>query len=158
MPLLRGTEVVDDERLFDRGMNPEARVERLVRVLVDDLQPAAELTQPPRRHTRNVLSAEANEALVRFLQPEDRLCCRRLPTPRLADEGEHFTAAECEGDPFDGMDAALGTTLEGAEDSARDRVADDKVLDLEHSPAVRDRRGRQDAATVAWSLRWQAAM
>jgi hypothetical protein len=36
--------VVDDERLLDRGTNPEARVERLVRVLVDDLQPAAELT------------------------------------------------------------------------------------------------------------------
>jgi hypothetical protein len=86
------------------------------------------------------------------------LRCCRLPTPRLADEGEHFTAAEYEGDPLDGMDAELGTTLERAEDSARDRVADDEVLDLEHSPAVRDRRVRQDAATMGWSLRWQAAM
>ena len=158
MPLCGGTEVVDDERLFDRGMNPEARVERLVRILVDDLEPAAELTQLPRRQTSNVLSAEADETLVRLLQAEDRLRCCRLPTPRLADEGEHFTAAEHEGDPLDGMDAELGTTLERAEDSARDRVADDEVLDLEDSPAVRDRRVRQDAATMAWSLRWQAAM
>jgi hypothetical protein len=158
MPLRRGTEVVDDEWLFDRGVNTEARVERLVRVLVDDLQAAAELTKPPRRHTSNVLSAEADETLVRLLQAEDRLRCGRLPTPRLADEGEHFTAAECEGDPFDGMDAELRTTPERAEDSARDRVADDKVLDLEHSPAVRGGRLLQDAAAMAWSLRWQAAM
>jgi hypothetical protein len=47
------------------------------------------------------------------------------------------------------MDAKLGTTLERAEDSARDRVADDEVLDLEDSPAVRGRRVRQDAATTA---------
>jgi hypothetical protein len=56
------------------------------------------------------------------------------------------------------MDAKLGTTLERAEDSARDRVADDKVLDLEDSPAVCGDRLLQDAAAVAWSLRWQAAM
>jgi hypothetical protein len=158
MPLLSGTEVVDDERLLDRGMDTEARVERLVRVLVDDLQPAAELPQPPRRHTSDVLSAEADETLVGLLQAEDRLRCCRLPTPRLTDEGEHFTAAEHEGDPFNRVDAELGTTLERAEDSARDRVADDEVLDLEDSTAVRGRRVRQDAATMAWSLRWQAAM
>ena len=41
--LVRRAEVVDEERLLDRLANPEARVERVVGVLVDELHP------PPQR-------------------------------------------------------------------------------------------------------------
>jgi hypothetical protein len=85
---------VDDQRLFDRRANAEARVERLVRILVDDLHPPPERAEPARREGGDVLAVEADDPGIRLEEPEDRLGGRRLPTARLADEREHLAAAE----------------------------------------------------------------
>ena len=59
---LRAAEVVDQERLLDRCADPEPRVERLVRILIDDLDPAAQRTQLSRAERHEVAAVEADRA------------------------------------------------------------------------------------------------
>src|SRR5205085_3697509 len=53
---LRAAETVDHERFLDRGPDREARVERLVRVLVDQLHPSPERAQGASLQRRDVVA------------------------------------------------------------------------------------------------------
>ena len=130
-PLLLRADAVHLERLLDRRADAEARVERLVRVLVDDLHPAAEGPEILGREPRDLLTVEADRAAARLDQAQNRLRRGRLPAARLSDEGEHLATVESEGDAVDGMHLELRLALRRADQPPPDRVAGDQVLDLE---------------------------
>jgi hypothetical protein len=56
------------EWLFDDLANPEPRVQRFVRILVDDLHVLSQRTQLTAREARDVLAAEQNGARCRVDQ------------------------------------------------------------------------------------------
>jgi hypothetical protein len=140
---------VDQERLLDRRPDAEPRVERLVRVLVDDLHPAAERTQLAWAERHEVATVEADRPGDRIDEPQHRLGGRRLAAARLADEGEHLSPPQRQRDPLDGVHATTRLARGRSDEAAVDRVADDEILDLEQ------RRLRAHAGTR--ELRWQAA-
>ena len=51
---------MDQERLLDSGADPEPGIERLVRILVHDLDPAAERTELTRAERHKVAAVEAD--------------------------------------------------------------------------------------------------
>jgi hypothetical protein len=62
-----------EERLLDRRPHAKARVERLVRILEDQLHAAPQSAQLAAAQSRDVLAAEANRARVGPDEAEDRL-------------------------------------------------------------------------------------
>ena len=103
---LRAAEAVDQERLLDRRADAEPWVERLVRILVDDLDPAAEWTQLAWAERYEVATVEADRSGDWIDEPQHRLGGRRLAAARLADEGEHLSPLERKRDAFDGVHVA----------------------------------------------------
>ena len=68
---------MDHEGLRHGRRHAEARVERLVRILVDDLHPAAEAAKGPLVELRHLPAVEADAARVRPHEPQDRLAIER---------------------------------------------------------------------------------
>src|SRR5207248_3915707 len=128
---LRAAEPVDDERLLDGRTDAEPRVERLVRILVDDPHAPPERPQRTRPERGDVAPLERDRPGYGIDEPEDRLRGRRLPAPRLADERDELAARDREADPVDGVDLELGTPRKGADEAARHRVAHHQAVDPE---------------------------
>src|SRR5262249_3514311 len=140
---------MDQERLLHRRAYPEARVERLVRILVDDLDPAAQRTQLTRAERHEVATVEADRAGHGIHEPQHRLGGRRLAAARFADEGEHLSPPHRQRDALYCMDCAARPARGRPDEAAVDRIADDEVLDLE--------QGWFGAHAGTRELRWQAA-
>ena len=143
---------VDDERLLDGRPHLEARVERLVRILVDDLHPPAERPEPARREPGDLLAAEPDRPRARMDHAHERLRRRRLPAARLAHQGEHLARPQREGHTVDRVHELPWAACERAGEPPRNGVVDDEVFDLEER-AVR----AHEASRAAASFRWQAA-
>ena len=93
-PLGARADPVDDERLRDGRRHAEARIERLVRILVDDLHPAAQRAQIARaRALVTSMPSKRDASRLRRDEPENRLRGRRLAAARLADERDHLAAS-----------------------------------------------------------------
>jgi hypothetical protein len=98
---LRAPELVDEERLLDGGAHGEPRIERLVRILVDDLHPPAERPERAGAECGDVAALEANRVGDRVDQPQHGLRRRRLPAAGLADESDELAGADLERDAVD---------------------------------------------------------
>ena len=127
---------MDQERLRDGRRDAEAGIQRLVRILVDDLHAAAKLAEIVLRERRDVDPVEAHAARLRRDEPENRLRSRRLAAARLTDERDHLAASHAERDAGDRMHVPVRATKQHTAQPAGDAVADDQVLDLEQRPAV----------------------
>ena len=122
---------VDDQRLLDSRPNSEPRVERLVRVLEDELDAAPQAAQVTPGAAGDVLAEEADRPRLRLDQPQDRLRCRRLAAPRFADQREELSPADAERDAVDGPDGELRAPSERSDHAARDRESCHEAFDLE---------------------------
>src|SRR5207302_11106323 len=91
---LRRADAVDQERLLDRRADPEPRVERLVRILVDELHLATQRAERAGGQPRDVAAAEPDRPGVRLDEAEDGVSGRRLAAAGLADEGEQFACGD----------------------------------------------------------------
>ena len=140
---------MDQQRLLDGCTDTEPRVERLVRILVDDLDPAAQWTQLTRAERHEVATLEADRPRDGIDEPEHGLGGRRLAAARLADEGEHFSPLQGQRHALDGMDGAARPAHGRPDEAAGDRIANDEILDLEQR--------RLGAHAGTRELRWQAA-
>ena len=138
-PLGARADLVDQERLRDGRRHAEAGIQRLVRILVDDLHPAAKPAQIVVRERRDVDPVEAHASRLRRDEPENRLRGRRLAAARLADERDHLAPSHAERDAGDRMHVPVRAAKERTAQPARHAVADDQVLDLEQRPAVAHR-------------------
>ena len=150
---LRVAEAVDDERLLDCCLHGEARVERLVRVLVDQLHPPPQRAQRPRLQARDLAAVELDPAGDGLDQPQHRLRGGGLAAARLAHEREQLAAREREADALDRVDEALRLPRDAADEAAVEGIADDQLVDREQRP--RPVRAHRTSATT--SFRWQAA-
>mgnify|MGYP003693734869 CR=1 FL=1 len=81
-----------DDRLADRT----PRIERAIRILKNDLHPAAETAQRAGSELRHVLAVEHDPPRGRLDQPRDAARDRRLARARLADDAERFAASNFE--------------------------------------------------------------
>jgi hypothetical protein len=142
------------QRLLEGRAHTEARIERFVRILVDDLHPPAEGTQFAVRERGDVTTVEANAPGIGIDEAKNALRRRGLPAARFADEREHLPTAKPEGDARDGVHPIPRSRGEGADDSPRDRVADDEVFDLEQDAGAVRAQAVTSRTTV---FRWQAA-
>ena len=154
-PLLpRAAEAVDLERLLDGGLHREARVERLVGVLVDQLHAPAQRPQSPALQPRDVVAVELDPPRDRLDQPQHGLSGGRLAAAGLADQRDQLAARDGEADALDRTDDLLWTACDRTDEPARDRVVDDEVLDRDQrAGAVR----AAHAVLATTSFRWQAA-
>ena len=143
----RAPDPLDREGLGDGVEDRAAGVHRAVRVLEDELDPAAELLQLPPREGRRVHApagpaaparareAEGDAAGRRLQQLHQELPDRRLPAARLAHQPQALSPADGEGDAVDGVDGS-GRPPEGA---ACDREVPDEAVDLDQG----ELRGRR---------------
>ena len=153
-------ELVDRERLGDDRADAEARVERGVRVLEDDLHLAAHRLQLGALRVGDLLAVELDRARGRVEEPDHEAGDRALPAAGLADEAEGLAAAELERDAVDRLHRA-DLLLE--DDAARDREVLDEVVDLEEGGfAAHDacisfqssaRRSAESRQATSWPLR-----
>lgn len=88
--LFGAADVVDDERFFDGGADPDARVERGVGVLENELDVSAVLFQLCLWQSQNILAFVEHLALGGD-QFQDRISGRRFAAPRFADDAEGFS-------------------------------------------------------------------
>ena len=125
------------QRLLDRRAHAEARVERLVGILVDDLHAPPQSPQRTRR-AAPVTSwpSKRIEPRLGLDQAEHALRGRRLAAARLADEGEHLAAPEVERDALDRVDGLRRPSSQRSDEAPRHGVARDEILDLEQRPAA----------------------
>src|SRR5712691_5650903 len=89
-------EPVNAERLADGRADRLARVERVGRVLEDDLDAAAELAEAPLRGGRQVLALEDDPAGGRLFEAQDAVRGRRLAAAALADERDRLAREDLE--------------------------------------------------------------
>jgi hypothetical protein len=87
---LRTGQPVDRQRLLDRGPNAQARVERLVGILVDDLHPTAQRPKRPRTEPGDVAALEADRSGSCVDESQHSLRRRRLAAARLAHERQQL--------------------------------------------------------------------
>ena len=127
---------MDVERLLDSRPDPEARIERFVGILVDDLHSSSQPPQSPRRQPGDFLPIEADRPRVGLDEAEDALRRRRLTAARLTDEREHLTALEREGDALHSVHALTRPASERADEPARDGITRDEVGDFEERSAA----------------------
>jgi hypothetical protein len=110
-----------------------ARVERVVRVLKDDLNPAALVAGAIPRPRSEALVVEENRACRRRMEPGYAASDRRLAAARLADERDAFAGGEREGDVVRRDHLPVAAAVNGAQ-----------ALDREEARCGRDRpEGRQ---------------
>ena len=125
-----GADVVDDQRFHHEIVDRLLGVEGLVRVLEDQLNPAAVCVQgarPPQ--VRDVISPERQPASRLSGQLDDDTPGRRLAAARLTDEGQDLPAMERQVDPVDGPDYASRTAQQGVYERAPDRELDAQPFD-----------------------------
>ena len=85
---------VNDERLGDDVVHGEARVERRVRVLEDDLHFGAAAAHFFRRQLQNVHAVEAHLPERRLFEAQEATRNRALARPRFADKTEAASCAD----------------------------------------------------------------
>ncbi len=95
---------VDRERLADDVAHGHPWVERGVRVLHDELHPAAQPAQLRLRQREHVAVLEQHAARGRPLRAHQEPGQRALAAAGLADQAERLSPAQLEGDPVDGLD------------------------------------------------------
>ena len=115
----------------------EARIERLVRILVDDLHAPPQRTEVGLREARDVDAVEGDASRVRVDQPQDRLRGRGLAATGLAHERDHLATPDRQRDAGHRMHEPLRPTQDRPAEAAGDAVADDEIVDLEERAAVR---------------------
>jgi len=90
---------VDLQRLFEDRADPVAQVERAIRVLEHDLQPAARLPQGLALERREVGSVEADAPAGGLDQAQHAATQGRLAAPRFSHETEHLSTVQVEVHP-----------------------------------------------------------
>ncbi len=113
--LAAGAIAQDDRRPRDRVAHPMPGIQRVERVLEDDLNPPPRLLRtPPRlRVERDVVEEHAPRG--RGVQPGYRTRDRRLSAPGLSDEGDTATASDGKADVVRRHDPHRSATVLGSE-------------------------------------------
>src|SRR5262249_44006908 len=103
LPRRRGEIRVDAERLRDLVPDRELRIQRVVRLLEDDLHVRAPLPQLALRERRDVSAVEQDLPARRLEQPEEAPAEGRLAAAALADQPERLARVEVERDVLAGV-------------------------------------------------------
>src|SRR4051812_43345343 len=111
-----------DQRLADGLTNDEARVERLGRLLEDELHPAPQRGRADRASAAHGLALEQYRARRLPDQAQDAATDRGLARARFADQRHGLAGLDVEAHPVHGLDELL---------RARDREVLDEVPDFE---------------------------
>jgi hypothetical protein len=93
------------DRLADRAPG----IQRAIRVLEHDLNPAAQRAQLPRTHRREVDLPEADFARSRLDEAQDAASHRRLARPRFADDSQRLALAHLQVHVLGGLHVAPGS-------------------------------------------------
>src|SRR5262249_22192641 len=99
-----GADVVDLERLGDRGADGHARVQGRVRVLEDHLHVPAQRPERALRQPLDRLPVEDDAPRRRLVQPKQSATERRLAAARLADEAQRLARLDGEAHVLDGAE------------------------------------------------------
>ena len=113
-----GGETVQPQRLAQRLADREARIERGVGILEDDLHVAPQMAQVAATERAHVPAGEADRPRRRFDEPQHHAAGRRLAAARFAHERQRLARRHVEGEAVDGPHRADGA-LE--DDAALDR-------------------------------------
>ncbi len=116
--VLRCAELVDFKNFGQHSANGDARIERAVGVLENNLHVAAHLAQTLAGHLRDFLTLELDRSRGRFDEAKNRAACGRLAAARLADQAQRLAAPNGKRHVIDRFDVA-------------DRLREDTLLDRE---------------------------
>jgi hypothetical protein len=94
--VLAAGEPVDPDAFGDRGAHRHPRVERAVRVLKDDLHPAAHLPERDPIQREEIAPLEHGGSRGRLLQPENGAAYGRFPASRFAHQPQRFPVLHVE--------------------------------------------------------------
>ncbi len=131
-------DVVDREWLGHEVVDGLLRVEGLVRVLEDDLDPSPVVAQGPRApRPAHVGALEPDRAGGLAGELDHDAPGRRLAAPRLADQRQNLATAQCQVDAIDGAHDEPDTADDGVDDPTPDREMDLETLQLEQRLAWR---------------------
>ena len=130
-------QLVDLQRVRERGLQRHPRVQRRVRVLEDHLQVPALRAQLTLGQADELLAAQLHAAAGRAHEPEQRAAERRLARARLADQAEHLALVEVERDAVDGLHRAAAAAGEARAEAPVQREVDLEVADLDQRLAWR---------------------
>src|SRR4029079_950024 len=116
-------DAIDLERLGDEVVDRLLRVERLVRVLEDELDPASVVVQPAHApQVAHVLAVERDLASGLAGELDDDSTGCRLPRAPLDDEPEHLALLDRQVDAVDGSDDARLSTEDRVAPAAAGRA------------------------------------
>jgi hypothetical protein len=115
-------DAVDGKRFGNDGANRQAGIQRLVRVLIDDLDPPAHRFQGPAVETGDVQPLEAHGAGVRLCHQGKQAGQRGLAAAALADHGQGLAGLDAKVDAIDRPQSSHATSEQGAR-------ADREILD-----------------------------
>ena len=124
--------MVDLQRLDHEIMDRLLRVERLVGILEDDLDPPAIVPERALAPGRaDVLAVEHHPPAGLAGELDDHAAGRGLPAAQFADEAEDLTPLEREIDPVDRPDDPSGAPEEAVENAPADREMDFQAFEPE---------------------------
>ena len=144
----RRREVMDHQRLGDRGADRHPRIERRVRVLEDHLHALAHRAQIALRQLRDLPVFEPDRPGRRLVQAQDRSPQRRLTATGLADEAERLAAQNIERDLGDGAHRSIAPGQRATPQRRRLRPRDLGAEVHRHAIDL-DQRVAHDAASAA---------
>ena len=96
-------QMVDVDGFGDDRTDRHPRIERAIRILEDDLHPAAHLAQRVGLERAEIDAVEADRARGGIAQADHRPARRALATTGFTDESERLALADLEGDAVDGL-------------------------------------------------------
>ena len=126
-PFVRRSDAVDAQPFADAVADRRTRVQAGVRVLEDDLYPAAVRLQLRALQRRDVPAVEVDRARRRLDQPKQEPPDRRLAAARFADETKRLAALDIEAHAVDRLDHGDRPL----QDPAADREMLDEIANLD---------------------------
>src|SRR5215471_5307899 len=95
---------VDNQRLGDDVLYPEARIQRRERILKDDLQVAPETSHLTGRCGQKIASLEVDISPSGLNEPKNQASKRALARSRFSYQAERFAGLNVEGNVVDSPD------------------------------------------------------
>jgi hypothetical protein len=118
------------QRFADDSARAHPWIERCIRVLENDLQPAPARAHRAAIESCDVVTFQRDRAAGRLDETQDRFSGRRFSAPALADQSQGFARGDVERHAVHGLH---GADL-AAEQAAAYRVVLDQRVDFEHGP------------------------
>ena len=132
---------VDHERLGDGGVS-KAGIERLVRILVDDLHPPAEPAQVVVTELRDIGPSKRTLPLSAWTSRRTACAVERLAAARLADERDHLALRDGERHPGHGVHVGCGRRRTAPESPRGTRQRTTRSSTCSSDPRWRSRPSR----------------